>query len=530
MSQFLEILGSYARFPFELRNFLKHKLTVPDAKRIVQERMATRADAFLRLAERAIYSHPHSPYVPLLKRAGCELGDLHACVQNRGLDDTLKQLRAEGVYVTFEEFKGRAPIVRHGLELAVTERAFNHPERVAGFHGETGGSTGKGSQTSLNLAHTLALAPHFMLAFATHDILNQRNVLWRGILPDGSGIGHVMNELVLGVHYDKWFSHLDPRNTPIKYVIATYYMWASMRINGAYAPMPQFLPLDRADVIARWLHSNLQTHGRCMISVQVSRALRICLAAQKAGLDLTGVTFMVAGEPPTPAKVQEITRTGARFFPTYGLGEVGRMAMGCGNPTDCNDLHLMHDAFVLYSHPHEVPGFDLEVPAFNITTLLPTTPKIMLNVEIDDYGIVEERQCGCEFEALGFTTHLREIRSYSKLTGEGVTLVGSELVHLLEHELPARYGGSAIDYQFQEQEDERGLTRLYLVISPRISIADEAEVSAYVMDALRRSSAMANVARTVWQSAGALVIKRSEPVWTARGKLMPLHIQRVSRK
>jgi phenylacetate-coenzyme A ligase PaaK-like adenylate-forming protein len=267
-----------------------------------------------------------------------------------------------------------------------------------------------------------------------------------------------------------------------------------------------------------------------MISVQVSRALRIALAAQEKGLDLTGVTFMIAGEPPTPAKVAQITRTGARFFPTYGLGEVGRMGMGCANTTDPNDVHLMHDAFVLFSHPHEVEGFDVEVPAFNITTLLPTTPKVMLNVEIDDYGIVEERKCGCAFEALGFTTHLREIRSYSKLTGEGVSLVGSELVHLLEHELPARYGGSPIDYQFQEAEDERGFTRLYLVVSPRVDLTDEAEVGAYVLDALKRSSAMGNAARSVWKSAGSLQVKRAEPVWTKRGKLMPLHIQRATPK
>ena len=46
-------------------------------------------------------------------------------------------------------------------------------------------------------------------------------------------------------------------------------------------------------------------------------------------------------------------------------------------------------------------------------------------------------------EGYGFTTHLREVRSYSKLTGEGVTLIGDEMIHLLEHVLPARFGGSA---------------------------------------------------------------------------------------
>lgn len=530
MSQTLEIVQSYAKFPFQVRKHIQQTLTVEKAKEIVQERMTRRGELFLALAENTIYNNPRSPYLPLLRLARCELGDLRASVQGRGLDRTLMDLREQGVYVMFEEFKGRTPIVRPGLELVVTEQDFNHPGMRGGFHGTTGGSTGRGSQTTVNLAHTRALAPHYLLAFATHDILNLRYLLWRGILPDMSGIGRVMDGLYFGVHYDNWYSHLDPRDTPLKYVVATFFMWGCARLNGAYIPLPKYLPLDKADVIARQLYAMLQSEGRCMISVQVSRAMRICLAAQEAGLDLTGVTFMIAGEPPTPAKVREITRTGARFFPTYGFGEVGRLAMGCGNPMDCDDLHLMHDAFVLFSNPYRVPGFEIEVPAFNITTLLPTTPKILLNVEIDDYGIVEERHCGCALEEVGYTTHLREIRSYSKLTGEGVTLVGSELVHLLEHELPARFGGSPLDYQFQEQEDAQGFTRLYLVISPRVTIVDEAEVSAFVMEALKRSSPMANATRSVWQSAGTLQVKRAEPTWTARGKLLPLHIQHPARK
>ena len=62
------------------------------------------------------------------------------------------------------------------------------------------------------------------------------------------------------------------------------------------------------------------------------------------------------------------------------------------------------------------------------TSLLPATPKIMLNVQLDDYGLIEERHCGCPLESFGYTTHLRQIRSYSKLTGAGVTLIGTEMV------------------------------------------------------------------------------------------------------
>src|SRR5690606_15381075 len=124
------------------------------------------------------------------------------------------------------------------------------------------------------------------------------------------------------------------------------------------------------------------------------------------------------------------------------------------------------------THPEQVPGFDMTVPAFNVTTLLTSTPQIMLNLALDDYGIVEERRCGCELEALGLTTHLRDIHSYRKLTGEGVTMIGSEMLDIIENVLPSRFGGSPLDYQLLEQENEQGLTRLYVVISPRVDIAD----------------------------------------------------------
>jgi len=152
----------------------------------------------------------------------------------------------------------------------------------------------------------------------------------------------------------------------------------------------------------------------------------------------------------------------------------------------------------------------------------------MLNVQIDDYGIVEERACGCEFESYGYTTHVREIRSYSKLVGEGVTLIGNEMLRILEDVLPGRFGGSPLDYQLTEQEDEQGFTRLYLLIHPRVEIADEQAVIEVVLQGLRESSPMADVARVIWQQAQTIQIKRQEPVWTAGGKLMPLHLQRTA--
>jgi hypothetical protein len=228
--------------------------------------------------------------------------------------------------------------------------------------------------------------------------------------------------------------------------------------------------------------------------------------------------------------VKGIMLTGARLIPNYALTEAGRVGIGCVRPIDGNDLHFLKDSLALIQYPRQVPGFGFIVHAFSLTTLLPSAPKLMLNVEIDDCGLIENRSCGCPLESLGFSEHLRHIYSFHKLTGEGVTLVGSEMIRILEEVLPARFGGSPLDYQLLEEEDDKGFTRLNLLVSPKINLADEAAMIEVVLDALRQSSVAADQARAIWSQAGTLKVKRMDPVWTARGKLMSLHVAQCSER
>jgi hypothetical protein len=298
------------------------------------------------------------------------------------------------------------------------------------------------------------------------------------------------------------------------------------RLVSASIPRPEPVPLDQAITIARWVAKTLETQGACFIRTHVSLAMRICIAAKEEGLKLTGATFLGSGEPPTPAKIAHITRLGARWIPAYFFTEVGAVGMGCAQPADENDLHFLKDAFALIQFPSQVPGTETVVDAFCFTTLLPSAPKIMLNVAIDDYGIIEKRSCGCPWESYGFTDHLYHVRSFHKLTGEGVTLVGSEMVHILEEVLPARFGGSSLNYQLLEEEDEQGFTRLSLLVSPSVGAIDEEAIIDAVMEGLERSSVASDLARVVWNQAKILRVRRMEPFWTQRGKLMPLHLVR----
>jgi hypothetical protein len=164
------------------------------------------------------------------------------------------------------------------------------------------------------------------------------------------------------------------------------------------------------------------------------------------------------------------------------------------------------------------------VAALHVTTLLQSCPKLMLNVEIDDYGTIETRACGCPLGELGLVTHMHGIRSYEKLTGEGLNLTGSDLIALVDEVLPGRFGGAATDYQLVEEEVD-GLTRVGIVISPRVGPVDESEAIDVVLDALAASPHNRLLAE-VWREGQTVRVLRREPYETRAAKILALHVAR----
>jgi hypothetical protein len=531
----LSEMKTWGRFLLGLRAFLKNTISLEDAREIVRKRLESREANFLHLMERSIFGYLGSPYLRLLKIAGCEMGDIRNMVRDRGLEETLHVLREAGVYVTFEEFKGRKPVVRNGEVISVQPGDFDNPYLHQFFCAESGGSTGASTRILIDLNHLATQSPVLMLSRDAHGIVEAPTATWFDILPDPAGVNEILRPARFGNIPNKWFSPYTTRafrpSFAAKCRLATQSMIITGRLFGKPIPWPQSVTFDQAIVIAQWVVDTLKDRGNCLFCSHVSWALRVSIAAWEAGMNLTGATFMAAGEPPTKAKVQGIIRAGARWIPYYPFSEHGTVGIGCAAPADENDVHFFKDMLALIQFPRRVPGSEITVDAFNFTSLMPTAPKVLLNVESDDYGLIEKRSCGCPLEKLGFTEHLRHIRSFSKLTGEGGTLLGSEMMRILEEVLPARFGGSPLDYQLMEEEDEDGFTRLSLLVHPKIKIADEIAIIETVLDSLRQSkltfgqgSFAAEMTRSIWKQAKTLRIKRMEPILTSHGKLMPLHV------
>ena len=516
----------YAGFLRGLPAFLRQRLSLEDARAIVKRRLAEREANFILTLEGAVFRNASSPYRKLMRVAGCTEQDVRKLVATEGVEGALLALRGAGVFVSFEEFKGAQSIKRGSQHVEVCPEDFDNP-RAANYHAvSTGGSTGGARRVLMDLQHLTARLPTILLGDVYHQLFGIPTAFWFEI-PPGNGLDSVLQRVPVQNIPERWFSPIrgGSDGAAWRFRLATTAAVAVARATGARIPRPEHLPLSEASVIAQWASDALRRRGACGIRAHVSKALRVCVAANEAGIDLTGAVFVVGGEPPTPAKVAEIKRTGARFFSNYYFTEGGAVGSSCTTSDHPNDQHFHADHLALIQASRAVPGFDVTVPSFHFTTLLASAPKVLLNVESDDFGVVERRTCGCPFEELGLTSHIRDIRSFRKLTGEGVTLIGSDMERILEHDLPARFGGSSLDYQLVEEEDERGFTRLTLLVHPSVQLAEESALIQTILAALARRGGAADMSRGVWSQAGSFRVRREPPRYTARGKLLPLLIK-----
>src|SRR5439155_15268984 len=120
---------------------------------------------------------------------------------------------------------------------------------------------------------------------------------------------------------------------------------------------------DRPDAVAAWAARRSSQEQRVLVRTGVSMAVRVAIAALDAGADLRNVTFVGAGEPPTPAKLRAIEQAGARCVPTYVAAEVGHLGIGCARPASANDVHFFAHRYALVSHPRPAPWTSVSVDA-----------------------------------------------------------------------------------------------------------------------------------------------------------------------
>jgi hypothetical protein len=117
---------------------------------------------------------------------------------------------------------------------------------------------------------------------------------------------------------------------------------------------------------------------------------------------------------------------------------------------------------------------------------------------------------------------IRDIFSFGKMTGHGMTLLGTELVRLLEHVLPGRLGGRPGDFQLIEHE-RSAQTAVQLRVSPRVTGSSPEKIRECFLEEIRLVYG-GSLAGRVWRHAEAVEVVMAEPYVTTSGKINALHL------
>lgn len=513
-SSYLDKAGMALRYGFGLPRFFLKPLSLAECYALVRRRVEEREVNFLAQLRRAVYSNPRSPYYKLLRHADCAYGDLEGIVRQKGLEKTLRKLSDAGVYISIEEYKGRKPVERPGLSLQTKPEDFDNPHVAAVREETSSGSRSKGVRNRLDFGYLADEAAAAGVMFDNLGFYGGPFVLCHNI------IAVFLVSTKGGTAPTKWFMPLSGKRNKL----ASYYGVMVGKSLGYPIPWPERFTRQEADHVAQWLAQEKRTVPRMIVWTSASSAVRICLAARESGLDISGTHFITGSEPLTRAREQTIRAARCTATARYASTETGRMGYGCTNSTE-DDVHVLKGAVAVTQQARRVGSTGVTVNALRITSLLPTAPKILINLEIGDYGTLETRRCGCKFDELGLTDHLSHIRSYEKLTSEGMTFFAGDLVRVLEEVLPSRFGGGPLDYQAIEEEGKDGLSHLNLIVSPKVGKIEEKMLVRTVLEELTRNGGPSQMMARVWKEAGTVQVRREEPRPTKGGKVFSFQVE-----
>ncbi|HTR34298.1 MAG TPA: hypothetical protein VMH80_00250 [Bryobacteraceae bacterium] len=512
-----EAAAAYARTVRGVRAFLGSPPPA-DPEKLVRSQLENRESAFLNTLKEVVFANPEHPYHRMFQLAGCTQEDLARLVKRAGLESALEQVRAAGVYLSQDEFKGEARIVRGGREIPASFGSFANPLAGGTIRMWNSGSRGKPVPTNRSPAFLRDNEALHDIATREFGLQDHAQIVIRPTLPSVLGLQTCAFGARQGHRMERWYAP----GTGGSYLPATAFLVWLARRSGCPVPYPQYLRdndfSEAAECVARLRRDGIP----CTVSGPVSPAVRLAAAALDRKLDIRGTLFLVSGETLTDAKRAVIEGAGGEPFARYGIAEMGFIGHACRDMREGDCAHLYSNAIAAITYRRPAPLTDVEVNSLLFTTLLPTAPVVFINFEANDSGVLERAACDCTFSRIGLTTRIRDISSFGKLTGHGMTLVGTELVRLMEVVLPARIGGRPGDYQLVEREGA-AQTTIELRVSPRVNGASPEKVRDCFISEIRRFYG-GTLAGRVWQQAEALHVVILEPSATATGKVNPLHL------
>lgn len=519
----LQEIKFYSKMAWGIRQYLRTP-PIADPEAHIRYNLAHRECNFLALVERGVFQNSASPYNEMFGLAGCTFGDLKSEVERAGLEPTLGRLRENGVFLTHDEFKGKTPIVRSGREIASRDGSFRNPQ-VANALTESisSGSRSKGTRSPRSIGRLLEREAHLQIRNREFELTKRIRIELKPILPSATGLSAGQRGRREGHPVEKWFAVGGGLRDSGHYRFITHCLVRWTGLLGSPSPLPTYLAPNDFSAVAEYIARRRREGAPAAVHAFPSPAVRVAAAAMELGLDITGTLFFVGGEALTDAKREIIQRAGAEVYPFYPISEVAPIGSACRHMTTGNRVHFFEDQVAAFVHRRVAPLSGVEVNALQFTSLLKHCPHILINAEMDDAGVIGPAPCGdtCLYGRLGLTRQVSEIFSFGKLTGQGMTLVGTDLLRILEAILPARFGGAPGDYQLVEREGA-AQTQVTLRVNPRVK-ASPGKIRECFLRELKTLYG-GSLASRMWSHAEGIEVVMDHPFATRTGKIHALHL------
>ncbi|MEP7335756.1 MAG: hypothetical protein ABI717_08255, partial [Actinomycetota bacterium] len=207
-------LGMFAGYAAGIVPYLRDRLDVARCRELIALGHAQRADTFLVLLERAVFGNASSPYLPLLNHAGIEHGDVARLVRQDGVESALADLYDAGVRLSIDEWKGRSPVRRNGLELPFTHVRAANPLVAGRFEAISGGTSGESRPVVVNFPFLTQLAVYHGAFLDAFGVGERPTALWYPVPPSVAGLTNALPNLKLGRSIDRWFTQIPVSRRP----------------------------------------------------------------------------------------------------------------------------------------------------------------------------------------------------------------------------------------------------------------------------------------------------------------------------
>jgi hypothetical protein len=517
----LTSIRDYWRIAAGVRDYAGRPIPA-NASQLIRGQIENREATWLSLVQRAVFDVPSNPYFRMFELADCKYGDLRHSVQRNGLTSTLETLHDEGVHLTFDEFKGKEPIVRAGKEIRSSRNSFQNRLQGSWLDSATSGSSGKRSRVAFGTGALLLREMILALVIEDFDLNNYKRLIVRPIMPSTIGVMQGLSMSRLGCPMDHWYATGGSHRHSLHYRMLTRYLLHASRRSGATLPSPEYLRAGDFETATKWIARAKEAGSPSMISAFVSPAVRMAIVAKEQGWDISDSLFICGGEALTAAKSKALSDVGVGISPRYWVSEIGPIGIGCHRTVNQNRMHLLDNVVALISRRRPAPFSHAMVDAALFTSVSPDCATVLINAEMGDSASIRKTDCDCAFGRAGLQWEISDVTSYSKLTGQGMTLMGNDVVALLEEHLPAKFGGAPADYQLVEWQGG-SQTELELRVSPRVGMRDSGAVKREFVQRLR-SVYGGSLATRVWEHSDGLRVVEKEPFSTATGKVPPLHL------